>query len=130
MTDKERLEEIPYNVKHPIPDNGYVQIKLEDYEWLYEKAKHVFMYEDSAEKANAVIEQTNEENIAFRKRVQELEKANKTLSDNHFQQIEQHKNLIQQNKRYREAIRKASDIATCCGLTAASILDEALEEME
>lgn len=37
-------------------------------------------------------------------RVQELVKANKTLSDNHFQQIEQHKYLIQQNKRYREVI--------------------------
>jgi len=37
-------------------------------------------------------------------RVQELEKARKTLSDNHFQQIEQHKYLLEQNKRYREAI--------------------------
>lgn len=36
-------------------------------------------------------------------RVQELEKARKTLSDNHFQQIEQHKYLLQQNKHYREA---------------------------
>lgn len=107
MTDKERLEKLKQQkVWKDATGFVFLTVSVDDYKFLYEKAKHVSMYEDAAEKANAVIEQTNEENIALRERVQELEKANKTLSDNHFQQIEQHKSLVQQNKGLHEALKE------------------------
>src|SRR5699024_10382719 len=36
--------------------------------------------------------------------------------------------LDEQNKRYREAMKEAKEMASCCGMTAVSILEEALED--
>ena len=83
MTNKERLDAIKGGAmfNQLAKRTGEITHSLftldaDDYDWLIQQAE----------------------------RVQELEKARKTLSDNHFQQIEQHKYLLQQNKRYREAL--------------------------
>ena len=106
---KERLEEMKHKVIGLTDYKGYfideVTMKVDVYAWFYEQAE----------------------------RVQELEKANKTLSDNHFQQIEQHKYLVQQNKRYREAIVRAKTLLANIGddtsskMSAISILSKPLE---
>lgn len=85
MTDKERLENIKEQWKngYPVTAGSNEEPQLHrDFEWLIEQAE----------------------------RVQELEKVRKTLSDNHFQQIEQHKYLVQQNKELREALVETSRI--------------------
>ena len=102
MTDKERLE--------ALLNNPAIQHK--EILWAINYAK------EQAERAESLQERLNaklafvadgkeEERWALQERVQELENARKTLSDNHFQQIEQHKNLLRQNKRYREAYKNA-----------------------
>lgn len=65
-----------------IPEHTHIPIKISEYEELKEQTE----------------------------RVEELERSRKTLSDNHFQQIEQHKYLIQQNKRYRKALEFYADL--------------------
>jgi len=66
------------------------------------------------------------------KRVQELEDINSQLGyllgKVYGQSNFEINDLIKQNKRYREKMQEAKEMASCCGMSAVSILEEALEE--
>jgi|SRR5699024_2188797 len=67
-----------------------------------------------------VIEGMYEDNERLKERVQELEQWV-------FETKPYIKSLEQQNERYREAMIEARDVSSCCGATAGSILEQALE---
>lgn len=113
MTDRERLEKLKQQkVWKDATGFVFLTVPVEDYKFLFEKAQHVFMYEDAAEEANAVIEQTNEKNIALRERVQELEEEKERYQSGRNVAVAtkmKMDDLEKQNKRYREALEFYAD---------------------